>query len=861
MNRPLQKLPNKQKNVEWVNSCVNYYINNHHSNIVEIDKMRENYSSYNGDFTALELEKYCGYLNIIEQDLPNYVTKLNLSHNIINELKGQELSRPFKYDIINNSLEELESLKKSRDADLQEFISKEISKSIQLQSIQSNLNDELEKGNINEAQYKKLAEKFAGEIEQKFSNGRNAEEIVEYYKRVKTKKELTIKKLFEFLKSKYNFDTIKNNGMEDLLVAGKEIIEVVERDGEFPMLRELNPLRISYVKSPDEMYIQNSEAVVYLEYIKRSAFEERFKLSIDQLEDGNISHSLGNIFGVDPNRPFRGFTFGEYENFEKRNDPYLGNKSHRQGDALSGSSSMDFQDNIELWTVYWRSMQLVGILTEIDEQGEVLEINIVDEDYPIPADAKHKIEKDQTIFYFSKFEYNYTLTYKYIPQIWKGYKTNNVKVEFIEAAPLSNNGASLINGYDVKIPIYGAVLGGKNGGIVSLYDRIASWQRQYDIVAAKLLKAIGKDYGTMTALNVQMFQNKNMTFQQSLQMGIDTGFLPFNPNTNDVGVQLGSPSPIDKKIDATAPELSRYIEILSYLESKMATAAGLSMESLGKSQQYVTASSVEKANTASLNIVEPIFQVHESLWKEIYQGYIESVVYACGEKDNVIRSFLSHNEYEWIELEELTPFDHFEFHTGNNSKNNFALRTLYNYLLPLIQNDKADFSTVISLLKADSLDEFELQVKEMEDKLQKRGEQMQAHEQDMLQKKLDADKEDREDNQAHELEMKMIELKEAEIRSMGYLNEADVNSNSIPDILESEYLKQDADKLRGEQQIREKEFELKKEIETKKSDNELEKLKLQRQVEANKRIALEKNNLLKEKEIEAKIFTSIINKN
>ena len=858
MNRPLQKIPNKQKDVEWVKNCVNYYINNHYSNREEVDKMREKYLSYNGEFTALELEKYCGHLNIIEQDLPNYITKLNLSHNIINELKGQELSRPFKYDIINNSLEELESLKKAREADIQEFISKQITKSIQLKTIESNLNSELEAGNINEGQYKKLIEKFAGEIEQKYGGGKTAEEIVEYYKRVKTKKEITIKKLFEFLKSKYNFENVKNNGMEDLLIAGKEIIEIVEREGEFPLIRELNPLRISYVKSPDEMFIQNSEAVVYVEYIKRSAFEERFKLSLSELNTDVKSHSLANVFGIDPHRPFRGFTFGEYENFEKRTQFNLGNRSR---DALSGSSTMDFKDNIELWTVYWRGMQLVGILTEINEQGEVIEINIVDEDYQIPENATYKLEKDNTIFYFSKFDINYTLKFTYIPQIWKGYKTNNVKIDFIEAAPLSNNSTSLINAYEVKIPIYGAVLGGKNGSIVSLYDRIASWQRQYDIVAAKLLKAIGKDYGTMTALNVQMFSNKNMTFQQSLQMGIDTGFLPFNPSTNDVGVQLGNPSPIDKKIDATAPELTRYIEILSYLESKMATAAGLSMENLGKSQAYVTASSVEKANVASLNIVEPIFQIHESLWKEIYQGYIESVIYSCGENNNVMRTFLSHNEYEWIELEVLTAFDYFEFHTGNNSKNNFALRTLYNYLLPLIQNDKADFSTVISLLKADSLDEFEMQVKEMEDKMQKRIEQNQAHEQDMQNKQIEANKEAREDDQAHEKELKLIELKEAEIRSMGYLNDADVNLNKIPDILEAEYLKQDADKLRGEQQLREKEFELKQEVETKKYENELEKLKLQRQIEANKNIALEKNNLLKEKEIEAKIFTSIINKN
>lgn len=856
-----QRIPTKQKNKQWRINMVDYYCNVANDWKDEWVRMHENYALKNNQLNREEYRKLCRGLGN-EKEAEMFINAYNQTHNVIESLKGEEWNRPFSFGILNNSSRIVNRIERDKRREIEKNIDKifeiEVKKQQEILRMEQS---KLEQQGMDEEQLKQSIEKLNRRYEKLYSNLLSPKEIYDKYRNITVPEEITMNRLLRMMYLKQNIKWIKNSTFEDALIAGVEVVELyIPRENSLPRVKELNPLNVWSEKSDNERWIQNGDAAGYKERMTIGAILEEYG---EELDDNDYKKLMtdyqryGQVVGLDHKWSYNKDAPSRWK--ENLKDPTLPTRDTRNGminvdgtntgwirraiDYYSGLSTTEdpyTTDLLDVYTVYWKSQRRIGKMKYINEYG-VEDVTFVDESYSLPTDArKEKVKissfgKNKIVYFWEDDNDNtVSLEWIWIPEVWKG-KRIGVDI-YVDISPLQHAYQSLLNPYDVKLPIYGYIYNNRNAFSVSVMDRMKPWQKLYYVIMSKLLKLIVQDRGVWTFFNVLMVDDK-LGLEKTMQIAENEALIPYNPLSNSKGaggIALNNTMKVAEKIDATnSASIQHYISILQFIEQNMKKAVGMSDQRLAQTQSRSTATDNHRDTMHSINMTESLHSAHDLLWEEILQGLMEMTVSVLNESSGVLRGFLSDEERTLIDLDLITLEDNYNLLIANNSRAHRVLEQVKQLSHALLQNDKVSLHGLIDLLDTDNLNEFKGMALKFEEEFQQRIEQrdesQRQHEKELLEKQLQA----KEDEQVQELDKvylgKMMDHNREEMRAryqaMSFDMEKDYNKDGIADYLQIKQLDQkianDSARIKlDEFKLAQEEREMEERIADKKRDRE-----------------------------------------
>lgn len=886
-----QRLLTSQKTKQWKEDMMDYHIELSFTWFNEWRRIEENYALKNNQLNREEIAHICKGLGT-EEHADIFINAYNKTHNIIDAHKGEEWNRPFSFAIVNNSKKAIDKIDRDKRREIDkvaaDIFKLELDKQKELYAIE----EQRIAGTLKENEAKRAVEELQNRYNKLYGNITDPKTIFDKYENITTAEEVAIDRIMKMIIDRQNIKFIKNQTFEDAILAGREAVEIYSlHDNDLPRIRQLNPLNLFFQKSPDVMWLQDADYAGYRELMTVNRIIEEYGEFLSDEEYKKLTYfgPMGNLKGL--NHPWSVTKQHKMpsEDKEVRNmrsiprnqdqtmiDDYLttsslyGYPDHgyvgseyktRVGLSATDSRTNRLQEYMDVYTVYWKSQRKLGKMGFINEYGEQ-DYTYVDESFEVPSDAVK--ESIPTGYTKNKVVYKWTdettnieheLEWIWVPEVWKGIRIG--RDIYCQIGPLKHAYQSLLNPYEVKLPIYGYIYNNRNAYSISLMDRMKPWQKLYYIIMARLLKLISQDRGVLTFLNIALL-DKNLGFKEALQVAEDNGIVPYNPLSNSKGAGgFGNVNTmkIAESIDATnAGAIQHYINLLEFIEQNIKLASGMSDQRLAQTNARMTATDNYRDTMHSINITEPLHAAHDLLWQEILQGMMEMTLSVLSESTSKIRGFLNDEERVLIDLNLLSLEDNFRLKVADNSKAYKILEQAKQLSHALVQNDKASLDTLIELMETENLSEFKNLVRSAEEKFQQRQEQQQQSQQEHEKELAEIARKQNEDNQIARLDEIYLkgkmefdkELMKAQLQAASFDEQKDYNHDGIADYMQWQQLQQKIDQ--EDRKIDLQEFKLAQEQQKIELDNQHKAMDKVREDSKNEQDRLDKKLELEQKE-------------
>jgi len=778
---PSQKLPKSKKTKKWAEDCIKAAED---LAIFRYSGIREsyrnkliNYNLANDVLNTEDIETVCNPMGIKEATFPAKMQNYPIANPKIDLLVGEERKRKFdwKVRVINDdAISEKEDVKKQQ---LFQLMSQKIqSEAFDEQEAQKEL-QELQKFHLYD--YQDLRE-------------RTATQILEYLYKVNHLKE-------EFAR-----------GFEDALIAGEEIYCADIEAGE-PVLRKCNPLNIHTVRSGESPFIEDSDIIVEDGYYSPGKVVDLFHdyltpedmRKIDQGTSANESeNSFIKIGQTEPSILIDGIidtehvtsmrTFGEY---------------------------WDFEGNIRVVRVVWRSFKKVGKLSYYDEEGMPQE-TLVSEDYKIDKAAGEKIK------------------WMWINEWWEG--TRIGEGIFVKMQPRPLQFRTMANPSRCQPGYIGIAYNINSSKAKSLMDRMKPYQYLYNVFMYRTELAFAKAKGRIASLDLAQVPDnwdvdKWMYYAEVMGWAVKDSFKEAKKGAaqGKLAGQMQAQTPV---LDL---ELGNYIQqhimMLQFLEVQMGEIAGVSKQRQGQIENRELVGNVERSVVQSSHITEKWFALHNNVKIKALNTLLDTAKLAWKNE--------SDKRYQYV-LDDMSTmvlkFDGVEFREsdygvmGMDTSSNAELLNVMKQLAHAgIQNDKINFSQLMDIYLTPSIASVRRKIETAEEEQKQRMQEEQQQAQQMQQEQIQAAQQQQAAEQNFEMAkidkeyMYKIEIEKMKAGAKFAEKGIDLDRDGIPDALEVE-------KVQSQERIKDKEIASRENIEDKKLAAEQRKIAADKQIEKEK---------------------------
>lgn len=808
---PAQKLPLKNKNKEWRESCVNYIAgmsNTTSSGGVGsgFNEMQINYNLYNGIFDKKDLQYV---INPFNQDdgFPASPQNFNIIKPNIDLLIGEETGMPYRMSVIRTSDHATSAvIEKTRDM-VVKYMMASIMAEMGPQEAQE-YQSKLESGEI-----------MPPESIAKFmqSDYKDSVEDAAYHS-------------LRYLKEKLNIDHEFSKGWKDALISGKEVYYVGVVNGE-PSFERVNPLYFSHDSSPDLEFIEDGAWACRR---MRMDYTDAYDMLSEKMTEKDLDKLIEMVDGGD-------LTGNKIKMGNSIKDDY----NHMRTRVFTNPENIRRAGTVDVWHTTWKSFKKIGFVSIIDENGDTQEI-VVSEDY-LAIGNEINIE------------------WKWVTEVWEGYRigSNYEDAIFVGIQPVQHLSISEGNLNSQKLPYCGAIYNNMNTKSKSLVSIMKPLQYMYIIIWYRLELAIARDKGKILNMDITQIP-KSMNIDPAKWMhylsSIGVNFInPYEEGWDIPGRQGGNASAFNQiaSVDLTmANVINEYIGLLSKIEDMIGEISGVSRQRRGTVTSSELVGTVEQSVTQSALITQPLFWVHNQCKKRASTALINVAKEAWkNSKRKNIQYVLGDSTRAFIDLSDDFYYEDFDVFLSNASKDFQNLEQLKALYQPAMQNGTTLYD-VAEIMTMDNITEIKNKLKELE---QLRAQQQQAIQDAENQRQMqlidlqNKYKEDEYNLRKQELDLKKYEidtknettLVAAELNA--YRNNADVDSDAdgIPDVMEIANL---AMKQR-EIYSKESSIQMDNQLRQDESNNsrEIEKAKLD--IEKN-RLGLENKKLNTQKEIQ-----------
>jgi hypothetical protein len=829
------KTEKEKEDESWIKNTMDYFSNKAYAEYVKNrDTFVKNYDLMKG---ILRMEDFYqepdvkSFTEMLQADLelPTYVKHYSIVTTPVNELVGEISKRPDTFRVKafddDSQAEELQF----KTETLQNFIiaraKQKILEKAAIAGQEPPEPEELEQMTIDQMKdqldsYTSQAEKWANHV-------------------------LTCQK------AEFNLKEKSEDAFRDMLISAREFYHIYEDNSKTGFNIEVaNPKNTWFLTTPDRKWIsdptgraQGAYAAGTVQVMELSEIIESIpdltKEEIDHLRSSLQDYGLINVRESNlgnPNAP-EGIDSVQYDTFDPlvlQTRMMIESEMKENNDGLKDflgltNNVSSFGYKYVVVRSYWISKKKIGKLIYLDELGNEQSI-LVDENY-----------KSGTI------PTQQSLEWGWINQWYQGTK---IGPDIYHIKPFK-----LLN----YCPIIGTTFEVKNTEARSLVDLMKPFQVIYNVCMNQLYKLLEKEVGKVQLMSLRHIPiPKDGDAQDALDI--------WEMEARNRGVVFIDDSPENLKAPSsfnqfTALDLTRTQEIQSrynlaqQIKSECWELVGMSRQRMGSISASESATGTNTAMQQSYSQTEPLFIAHEYVMGQLYQGIIDAALYIASSKPQSTLSYITSeglSAFVQVNGDDLKFRDLKVFPT-NRPEDKQMFDELRQLAQPLMQNGGSLYD-VIELYSTKSMREMKKTFKDLRDKqdamqqqaqqleqqkLQQQQQQAQAQMQQVIQMK--------EADQAHDDYQKQLDRlskeKIAIIQATGFGNveSEDVNSNTIPDVLEMSKLTHEQDKATKDYGLKMADLQSKTKQAADKMSIEKEKLQVARENMAND-LAVAKEN-------------------
>ena len=796
---PAQKLPSSKKDKAWKEACVESIAgmsNNRNSNGKTTWQIKQtNYDLVNSIQNMDDMSHVLDPYGLGDKQIgsaPARMRDINIIINKLNLLKGEEMARPFNFQVMAINGEALtfkeDELKRLLLEAAQQILAKE-------SGIPDIGQTDPETGESLEPQSFEQIQKFA-------------------HSSIKDDREQCGSHILEYLKHSENIKLKFNEGWEHSMIAAEEIYYVGIYNGEVK-LRVCNPLNCEYDRNPDNPNIEDGDwfredRTMTAGQIRDQYNDKLTEAQIKRLDEGDLRQSS--------NQMYPGFAYTQDSLFDKSSN-------------LARNSTTHYL----VTEVCWKSMKKVGFVSYPDETGEMQD-GIVDETFKLTPEMK---------------EIGYELEWRWISEIWKG--TRIADDFYVDIAPMPNQSRSMDNPGEVKLPYIGRIYNSTNSVQTSLVDLLKPHQYLYNIVWYRLENEIAKAKGKKMVMDMaQIPKSEGIDMDKWMYYFDNVGIAFINSFEEGKDKFQGQVSQFNQfqALDMTLSQsVSQYIGILNKIEQLVDKIIGISPQREGSTSANETATGTRAAITNSSYITEPWFYMHNEVKKKVLTALLETAKFAYPEKkklnyilNDVERIFME------IDMEKFAESDYGVFIT-NSSEDNAVFQKLEQLSEMLIGANAASFSDIIAMFKSTSVSELGGKIEESERKKQEQEQQAAAQQQEMQQQQIEAQRLEKEAERIFVAEQNYLDrqnkIQIEALKTMGY--DTDTAGNDQIDVIGQSKIMLEQTKVTND--IAMKQYEISSNSSDKEKDRSLkrEEIKSKEKIEKLKAETALKNKVAGEK--------------
>jgi len=794
---------------QWFKDYMEWVVPAHSSVINDYKEMKLAYDIYNDNLDGYkqELDRFCNRLgeNIgnIEEEVQPY-PKL---HNNINVLKGELIKRNDNFKIVLLSMKAI----KDKNKRLVEAIKKSVEEEVAL---------EIEKVQMQ-------------------MQGMSQEEMQAYIEGVRSEKtpEDLLQKNFQSeweifysksMKYAYHDQSVKQKEvetLEDVAIADRCFIYSGWKFGK-PYLEIRNPLYTGFQKAPNQLMVNKGDYIwykkpitvvdAYNEYSDILSQDEMERLGIHTQQDNyriDKRHALGPH-----DQTYMRDTFNE-EVFKSVTDHTIDGYENKQTGLHQGQGVNRYSRSKQtlIWETHFefKAFRELNFLTYIDDYNERITLPL-SSDFEIPEEAQEikftnkwgkKSKKYVWVDPISGTEY--TLEKLWIPRKYEVIRLGNDVYPICREVPYQST--DIENPYSsFNLSTFGGIFTARNSKSISLLQRAIPAYFQYLYIKHIQNRELSKYQGYIQSVDIDQIPDKLgkdidgeiirdpiavwMLYRK--QLGVDFysgsestigGMPPATRSPGSSGYILG-----------TAGEIYNLQQVLQFIDIEISMAMGISPQRLSQFTQNSNVSDNQQAITQSHHITEPYFYTLKQVWKDVLEDYIKNFRTYCA---NILEETGESPMFHYVlddgteELFKVTPRMLEPQNIGiyvTNSMNDERYKEMMMQLSHSFgQNAGEGMEAVSSLVKAITSGvspEETHKIIMME--AQKQIDRMKELEESKLrvqEEYLAREKENREDNQEHEISLAVIKEQQrriTELEKIAAQMQVNPDNEDVPDYLE-----------------------------------------------------------------------------
>lgn len=742
------------------------------SSVSEFRKMKVNYDLFNNIIDKRDFEHICAPFGQEVGELPADFTNKDIISGKIKALMGMEMRRPFAWKVVATNEEATTRREKEEFGRLKEFVTN---------SIMAPIRQQIEQKNAAQAQGRDLTpdeqRQIQAQVEQELK-AMTPHEVKRYMEREhQDPAEVLATQLLNYIVQKEDVMMKFNKAWKHALISGKSIFWV-GMVGDKPSLRVVNPLRFDSDRTyEDSEMIEDGEWAAYEMYLSPSEIVRLFGDELSEVEIDEIYEDYGN---------------GELlidEDFTFRED---------SSEHLSGIRTVH---------VEWKGLRPLIFVSGVDPTTGEEYLEIQDESYRLNPEAG-----------------DISMETKWIVTKYEGYKIGRDKYAFLREVPGQHR--DLNNLKECKLSYMGARFDDMNSETTSFVDRMKYYQYFYNILFYRIELLTASDKGKQLLLNLNLIPKKsgiNLEKWMHYFTANKIGYL----DPNEEGNKNADITQAAKEIDMSlASDIQKYIELAAYVEQRCGDSVGITKTIEGQIGQYQGAQTTEVAVASATNVLEPYFEVHNHVKKNVLTALLEVAKVAYSDyQPGHLPFVLDDMSLQMLEIDsDMLENSTYGLFISNSLKDAEALQTAQQLSHAALQNQTAELSDVIKIMKSQSVQEAEELLKVSEKERREREDAMQQAQAESNERMAEAEREFKREEWRHEKDMLETEealktareIQKQTILSLGFNDDKDIDKDGMPDVLEVAKFNVDADIKARKQDLDEKKFMHQEEIDKEK---------------------------------------------
>lgn len=528
------------------------------------NRLNVNYDLINGILNQEDFEYVTKPYGITPKAyLPEEMQNFPIITSNFKYLEGEMLKRPDNIRIYSVNPEAIQEFNKKKGEITSKYVIDMIKKARLEEAIAAN--PELQE---NQEELAKLEQEIMSPQEQE-----------KYLRKFRDSYETMVTELYNELKQSQDLKEKFRKAFKHGMISGWEVYHVgIENKNS--VLRVTNPKRFRCDLDPDLDYIHNAEWAVTTDFMNPSRVITLYGDYLTKAEEQSLYARYGK-YGVRHKLEDKWEIESDLHNFLD-ND---WSSDWTEDDSTSGSTLVEVSHYV------WRSWYKVGILSYMDENGEIQEME-VPEGYKLNEEAG-----------------DINIDWEWLPEIREITRIDEdiwVKYQAVEKFYENPD-----DPYDCPLPYTGVIHNNLNSRSVSPVDLMKPFQYFYNIVYRLIQRDLSSDKGKKLVVNLN---------QIPVSSGIDLQKWTHYLNTDDLILidpnEEGNRGNTDlsswKSIDMTAAQsINQKVQLLEYIEGQCAKVIGMNDARMGTQGNRELVGTTQQQIIQSNYTTEPWFATHE----------------------------------------------------------------------------------------------------------------------------------------------------------------------------------------------------------------------------------------------------------